>query len=91
VGISTLRINNEHKQHLLNPAGKRMNNQNRLLDDAIKIGSEAEIDARDIKIDLERQSRQLEGTGNNVHRIHGNLSAGNKLIDAMMRHEMRNK
>lgn len=68
-----------------------MNNQNRLLDDAIKIGSEAEIDARDIKIDLERQSRQLEGTGNNVHRIHGNLSAGNKLIDAMMRHEMRNK
>ena len=91
MAIITLRINNEHKQHLLNPTGNRLNNQNRLLDDAIKIGSEAEIDARDIKIDLDRQNRQLEQTNTNVHRIHGNLSAGNKLVDTMLRHEMRNK
>ena len=85
------RINNEHKQHLLNPEGKRTQNQNQRLAEAIQIGSEAEIEARDIKVNMEGQSRTLQHANDNVHRINGNLTQGSNLIDAMRKHEMRNK
>ncbi len=91
MAIATKKINNEHKQHLLNAGGQRVKNQNDHLHDAIMIGSEAEIEAKDIKLNLEGQGNQLEGTRNNIYRINRNLTAGSRLIDAMKRHETKNK
>ena len=85
------RINNDHKQFLLKQGDQRLANQNKRLQDAIAIGSEAEVEARDIKINLEGQTRQLEGTRDNVNRINGHLAQGSRLIDVMRRHEMKNK
>jgi hypothetical protein len=84
-------INNEHKKHLLNPEGSKLSRQNNRLHEAIQIGSEAEIEARDIKLNLEGQTRQLEDIDGNVHRLQGNLSMSNRMIDVMRRHEMKSK
>ena len=85
------KINNTQKQHLLNNGNKQLFKQNQSLEDAVRIGEEAEIEARDIKLNLEGHTSQLESIGNNVGRLNGHLSKGAKLIDTMRRHEMKNK
>ena len=81
----------DHKQHLLKPEGMRMQRQNHDLEEAVKIGEEAELEARDIKINLDHNARNLDHARDNVRRINGNLSVGNRLIDTMRRHEFKNK
>mmetsp|Transcript_5632 Transcript_5632/g.6641 ORF Transcript_5632/g.6641 Transcript_5632/m.6641 type:complete len:97 (+) Transcript_5632:353-643(+) len=84
-------VNNEHQRFLLNPETKKIQEQNDKLQEAIQIGYQAEQDARDIELNLDGQSRQLQHAHDNVHRIGANLSAGSRVIDAMRKHEMFNK
>mmetsp|Transcript_10966 Transcript_10966/g.9699 ORF Transcript_10966/g.9699 Transcript_10966/m.9699 type:complete len:92 (+) Transcript_10966:313-588(+) len=85
------RINNEHKVQLLNNGSRKLLKQNQDLENAVRIGEEAEVEARDIKLNLENNTNQLAGIGNNVRRMNDQLSVGSKLIDVMKRHEMKNK
>ena len=61
------------------------------MQEAIRIGSEAEVEARDIKLNLEGQSRQLEDIDDDVHRIDGNLTQSNRMLDLMRRHELKSR
>ncbi|CAI2379089.1 unnamed protein product [Moneuplotes crassus] len=82
---------NEGKQTLLNSGNQALLKQNQKLQDAVRFGEEAEIQARDIKIDLEGQTAKLENVNRNIGGVNNNLHQGNKLIDVMKRHEMKNK
>ncbi len=85
------RINNDGKQQLLNSGNSAMAKQNMKLEEAVRFGEEAEVQARDIKVDLEGQTSKLENMGRNIGGINRNLHQGSKLIDIMKRHEMKNK
>ena len=76
---------------MLNQGNQKLLKQNQQLEDAVRFGAQAEIEARDIKLDLEGQSNQLENVGGNIGRLGGHLAAGSKLIDVMRRHETKNK
>ena len=86
-----LEVNNEHQRFLLNGEYQKVQQQNEKLQEAIKIGSEAEVEARDIILNLDHQNRGLENMTQNVNRINGNLTKGNMLINTMRRHEMTTK
>ena len=84
---------NDHNQnqHLLNAQNNHMNGQNNKLKDAVMFAEQAELDARDIKVNLDRNARSLQNANDNVHRINGELTKGSRLIDTMRRHEMKNR
>ena len=84
---------NDHNQnqHLLNAQNNHMNDQNNKLKDAVMFAEQAELDARDIKVNLDRNARSLQNANDNVHRINGELTKGSRLIDTMRRHEMKNR
>ena len=62
-----------------------------MLEEAIRIGNEAELEARDIKINLDGQSRQLQNANDNVFRMNGELTIGSRLINKMKWHQTKNK
>lgn len=64
---------------------------NQKLDEALSVGYAAETTAKDIKLGLHSNSEKLNRAGDNVHRINGQLSVSNRLIDVMQRHETKNK
>ena len=65
-------------------------NNNGRLDDAIRVGAESEIVARDIKVGLHANSDTLNRANQNVHRIQGELGIADGLINIIARNEKRN-
>ena len=68
-----------------------LSKNNQKLSDAIKIGSQADQDARDIKLGLSSQTDKLSKMSNNVVRTQYQLSISNRLIDTIWRNETKNK
>ena len=62
-----------------------------MLNNAIKIGREAENTAADTKLNLQSNTEKLGKTRDKVFRLHGQLSQSNKLVDVIRRQEMKNK
>ena len=68
-----------------------LSKNNQKLSDAIKIGSQADQDARDIKLGLSSQTDKLSKMSNNVVRTQYQLSISNRLVDTIWRNETKNK
>ena len=70
---------------------RQISKNNRKLQDAISVGYETENTAKDIKLGLHNNSDKLRRANDNVHRINGQLTLSNRLIDIMQAHENKNK
>ena len=61
------------------------------LEDAKRVGYEAENIAGDIKVNLAGQTDKIKKIHSNVHQISGNLTVSNRIMDAIKRGNMKNK
>lgn len=69
----------------------QMSDQNYRLGQAIRIGNEAEIIAKDTKIHLQADTEKLDRMHNNVRNINGELTMSDKLLNAIKKNESRNR
>ena len=70
---------------------KSLSKNNNRLSQAIRVGSETENVARDIKLGLNSNSEKLNRASHNVGRVQTQLALSNKLVDIIRRNELRNR
>ena len=67
-----------------------LSDQNRKLHNAIRVGNEAEVVAKDTKVQLHADGEKMERMRRNIGNINGELKVSDKLLNIIKKNESRN-